>query len=108
MDGVWRLFILCVFTCTTGYVQTTVGSVDVTIPGLGDVTGTYKQEELPSDRVNSFLGIPYAEAPVGERRFLPPVARGPWTKRVNATYVRSCVGLSGGSEDCLYLNIYVP
>ena len=101
------LFILCVIACTTVDAQT-AGSVDITIPGLGDVSGTYTQVQVPSVRVNSFLGIPYAEAPVGERRFLPPVAHRPWTERVNATVVRPCLGLSGGSEDCLYLNIYVP
>ena len=85
-----------------------VESVDVTIPGLGDVTGMYSEEQVPPVRINSFLGIPYAEAPVGERRFMPPVARQPWTQRLNATTVRTCLGLSGGSEDCLYLNIYVP
>ena len=101
------LFILCVIARTTVDAQT-AGSVDITIPGLGGVSGTYTQVQVPSVRVNSFLGIPYAEAPVGERRFLPPVAHRPWTERVNATIVRPCLGLSGGSEDCLYLNIYVP
>ena len=92
---------LCVFARTTVVAQTTSGSVDVTIPGLGDVTGVYRQEQEPPVRINSVLGIPYAEAPVGERRFLPPVAIGPWTQRLNATTIRSCLAFSGGSEDCL-------
>ncbi|CAE6452778.1 unnamed protein product, partial [Rhizoctonia solani] len=62
-----------------------------------------------------FLGIPFAEPPIGPRRFKPPVA---WTgeiSEVNATrYGASCEQSIPSttnntiSEDCLTLNIWKP
>ncbi|KAI0364239.1 alpha/beta-hydrolase [Pilatotrama ljubarskyi] len=72
----------------------------------------------------AYLGLPYAEPPVGERRFRAPlpldtarVARESKGKIVNATvYPDFCVqgtigaGDAGGagSEDCLKINVYAP
>jgi para-nitrobenzyl esterase len=75
-----------------------------------------------SDRqVVRFLGIPYAEAPVGERRFAPPVARQPWSDTFDATRVgprppqpamETPFGASDDlgpmDEDCLRVNVYTP
>ncbi len=67
--------------------------------------------------VDVFLGIPFAEPPVGDLRFEAPLPKEPWAEDdvYNATYIRDfCVQASeeasfyGQSEDCLYLNIYVP
>ncbi|XP_049825070.1 juvenile hormone esterase-like [Aethina tumida] len=60
--------------------------------------------------VLSFKGIPYAEPPVGNLRFEPPVAKSPWTDPLNATdYGSSCIQENGsGNEDCLYLNVFTP
>lgn len=73
-----------------------------------------------------FLGIPYAEAPIGERRFAAPVARAPFTTARDATiYGHICPqtprskGLVPGilswlensateDEDCLNLNVFTP
>lgn len=66
--------------------------------------------------IASYLGIPYAEPPVGKLRFKNPEK---WTKnytlpRLNAFEGRSkCIqidysGKITGKEDCLYLNIFVP
>ncbi|MEY4669922.1 MAG: PnbA [Pseudomonadota bacterium] len=33
----------------------------------------------------AFLGIPYAEPPLGERRFQPPVPKAPWTETFDAS-----------------------
>ena len=75
-----------------------------------------------------FRGIPYAEAPVGERRFLPPVHKAPWDGVREALnnpamcpqpdmtkgfygkefYTDPAFPLPEMSEDCLYLNIYAP
>ena len=67
---------------------------------------------------SSFLGIPYAEAPLQGQRFRPPVHVDGWINRTHpfqAFYERPLcadVDLASntlyGSEDCLYINIYVP
>ncbi|OCT77184.1 hypothetical protein XELAEV_18032380mg [Xenopus laevis] len=65
--------------------------------------------------VVQFLGIPYASPPVGLKRFSPPQPIN-WTGEWNATYSRaSCLQPGDGkaqyssvSEDCLYLNVFVP
>lgn len=66
----------------------------------------------------SFLGIPFAQPPVGKLRFQPPLPVEPWSKTLNATVFgpgcpQTCelpplVCPSYQSEDCLQLNIYVP
>jgi para-nitrobenzyl esterase len=67
-------------------------------------------------------GIPYAEPPVGERRWRAPVAAARWGgTREALAFGGHCVqlpspfaGVEGdpgeiqGSEDCLYLNVYAP
>lgn len=84
--------------------------------------------------VVQYLGVPFATPPVGERRFQPPEAPASWTEVRNATtFAPVCPqnlhGMLPGimlplwftenvevvagyvqnqSEDCLYLNIYVP
>ncbi|XP_033096049.1 cholinesterase 2-like [Anneissia japonica] len=76
--------------------------------------------------VDAFLGIPYAEPPVNDGRFRPPVARLPWLKTLNATdYGFGCMQLPDLTypdfegtlmwnpnveldEDCLNLNVWVP
>ena len=52
--------------------------VDVTL-GAGALRGTQ------TDGINRFLGIPYAAAPVGERRFRAPVAPAAWSGVRDAT-----------------------
>jgi len=60
--------------------------------------------------VNEFLGIPYAKPPVGALRWLPPEHYGPFKGFfLNATTFGSvCTQGGGGSEDCLFLNVYAP
>lgn len=92
----------------------------------GELQG-FINETAPS--VRQFLGIPYAEPPLGNLRFEPPVPakhRGS-QKVINATtWAPSCYQslsskptvfteevpqflINGGqSEDCLYLNIWAP
>eukprot|EP00602_Paraphysomonas_sp_CaronLab_P001064 CAMPEP_0185036522 /NCGR_PEP_ID=MMETSP1103-20130426/29630_1 /TAXON_ID=36769 /ORGANISM="Paraphysomonas bandaiensis, Strain Caron Lab Isolate" /LENGTH=516 /DNA_ID=CAMNT_0027574085 /DNA_START=159 /DNA_END=1709 /DNA_ORIENTATION=+ len=66
------------------------------------------------DDIVMFKGIPYAQPPIGDLRWSPPK---PWinsdpTTVVDATkYGSACVqGFTSmhGSEDCLFLNIYIP
>ncbi|XP_049881020.1 juvenile hormone esterase-like [Pectinophora gossypiella] len=61
----------------------------------------------------SYQGIPYAESPTGDLRFKPPVPKSPWNKIRNATKEGSICPQSDAkpeemSEDCLFINIYVP
>ncbi|XP_072048621.1 cholinesterase-like [Amphiura filiformis] len=65
--------------------------------------------------IDVFLGIPYAEPPVGDRRFRAPLPKEPWSadEIYNATYNRDiCMQTTTApftiSEDCLHLNIYAP
>ncbi|KAI2532481.1 neuroligin 1, partial [Homo sapiens] len=85
--------------------------------------------------VIQFLGVPYAAPPTGERRFQPPEPPSPWSDIRNATqFAPVCPQniidgrlpevmlpvwftnnldvvssyVQDQSEDCLYLNIYVP
>lgn len=76
--------------------------------------------------VVGFLGIPFAEPPVGKRRFRPAEPKRPWQGVYKAdSYPNACFqfvdksypGFPGiemwnpnreMSEDCLYLNIWVP
>ncbi|XP_038076640.1 cholinesterase 1-like [Patiria miniata] len=70
--------------------------------------------------VDVYLGIPYAEPPVGPLRFSAPVAKSPWGGELQATaYGGVCHQPPDEalpvpkpdvpqSEDCLYLNVYVP
>ncbi|CAH1782278.1 unnamed protein product, partial [Owenia fusiformis] len=67
--------------------------------------------------VTQFLGVPYAKPPIGELRWKNPQKAEPWEGVKNATaYGNSCwqniknilVPTTPMSEDCLFLNIWVP
>ncbi|XP_035714892.1 esterase SG1-like [Folsomia candida] len=62
-----------------------------------------------------FLGIPFAQPPVGKLRFESPKPFGKWDGVLNATeYRRPCAyfdffnKMQNGVEDCLYLNVLTP
>ncbi|MBL8683478.1 MAG: carboxylesterase family protein [Myxococcales bacterium] len=61
----------------------------------------------------AFLGIPYAEPPVGDRRWRSPVAKAPWTNvrdaiTPGAACAQSGLGNNLGAEDCLFINVHTP
>src|SRR6266436_6424646 len=68
-----------------------------------------------SNGVTEFLGIPYAEPPVGNLRWQPPKDHAPWTNVLNAAqFAPICSlittfgilsGAPNNNEDCLYLNV---
>jgi len=76
----------------------------------------------PSGSVIAWLGVPYAQPPIGPLRFQAPHAMEPWTGIRDATkYAPAAPQLTmdspvaepiiktiGTSEDCLYLNIWSP
>jgi para-nitrobenzyl esterase len=64
----------------------------------------------------SFLGIPYAQPPLGELRFKAPLPAAPWQGTRDATQFggrcaqRASLNTGEGTdnEDCLYLNVWTP
>ena len=71
--------------------------------------------------VTVFRGIPYAEPPLGDLRWRPPVARAPWRDvRPAVDFAAACLqvrSVPGSiyaqeparmSEDCLFLNVWRP
>lgn len=56
----------------------------------------------------AFFGIPYASAPIGSLRFLPPISPQKWNgTKVFKDEPTFCLQIKpGGSEDCLFLNIF--
>ncbi|PYI28848.1 carboxylesterase family protein-like protein [Aspergillus indologenus CBS 114.80] len=94
-----------------------VGSVIATSLPIGTtLNGTYSGVYSTSFEQDFFLGIPYLQAPVDDRRFHPADSlTSSWNGTRNATaYAPSCVGYGPSdhpddmSEDCLYLNIVRP
>ncbi|KAL8212968.1 UNVERIFIED_CONTAM: hypothetical protein K2H54_059869 [Gekko kuhli] len=88
-------------------------------------SGPIRGKHLPagSRNITAYLGIPYAEPPVGKLRFQKPLPHKPWKHILEATHFgNSCsqVVISGTpdaaifnantphSEDCLFLNVWVP
>ncbi|KAM9061845.1 carboxylesterase 3 [Sarcophilus harrisii] len=93
---------------------------------FGRVRGKQVTVKGTEHRVDVFLGIPFANPPVGAGRFSPPQPAEPWEGiRDATTFPPMCLQevertelmkntLDGKqqlfpiSEDCLYLNIYTP
>ncbi|GFW04178.1 acetylcholinesterase-1 [Trichonephila clavipes] len=79
-----------------------------------------KTVDFQNFKVNQYLGIPYAQPPVGELRFMPTVPIDEHPRTLNAFYEPpACpqytenpfpwyVNSSEKNEDCLYLNIWTP
>ncbi|XP_051025152.1 pyrethroid hydrolase Ces2e-like [Acomys russatus] len=93
----------------------------------GQVRGSLVHVKDTEISVHTFLGIPFAKAPVGALRFAPPEPPEPWSGvRDGTSHPAMCLqnddmmnseGLKmmkqimppiPVSEDCLYLNIYTP
>ncbi|XP_025153437.1 neuroligin-1 isoform X4 [Harpegnathos saltator] len=89
-------------------------------------------EARSSTAVETYYGVPYATPPLGALRYMPPVTPTPWRgtkfadtmppacpqrppepdtslpRRRRAYLERLAPILANQSEDCLYLNLYVP
>ncbi|TDG47048.1 hypothetical protein AWZ03_006485 [Drosophila navojoa] len=98
---------------TIGYIQ---ADLDVCLQDLGCLHGTLMPDSR-QEQFEAFMGIPFAQPPIGELRFKNPVAAGAWTGVLDASAPRShclqkCYFMPGwpisGEEDCLYLNVYRP
>nr|AFH01340.1 carboxylesterase [Nilaparvata lugens] len=82
----------------------------------GDLSGKFLTL-TPNRTIEAYLGIPYAQPPIGSRRFKDPEPFGKWLGTFNGTKEPTkCLQVNGflpgkpveGSEDCLYLNVYTP
>jgi para-nitrobenzyl esterase len=81
--------------------------------------GKIHGKTINSDKVRAYLGLPYAAPPVGDMRWKAPAPPAKWkTTRDVSTYGATCAQNhvfddmifqdTGSSEDCLFLNVYVP
>jgi len=99
----------------TGCAGPDAADPEVVATVAGSVRGTAGVSDGQGFRV--FRGIPYAAAPVGQRRWQPPVAATPWagvrdatesgTRCVQDTRVDPDYGRPTG-EDCLNLTVWTP
>lgn len=80
-----------------------------------------RRESLSGRQVDTFLGIPYAQPPLGDLRFEKPLPAKPWNGTYEATTKPSpCMQIDFpfvldtkidnyyASEDCLYVNVWRP
>jgi len=89
---------------------------DPIVSDTGRIAGT-----MLDSGIRAYLGIPFAQPPVGDLRWREPVPPQPWTGIYEATALKpDCTQIHGGmppgapidtvrySEDCLYLYIWTP
>ncbi|XP_046839173.1 cholinesterase-like isoform X2 [Xenia sp. Carnegie-2017] len=79
----------------------------------GKVRGLLQKSSFLGIKIQKFLNIPYAEAPVGKLRFEKPQPKKPWNGILNSTDVTiACFQrfIKGWNltEDCLILNVWSP
>ena len=101
--------------CTLLHLATAASNVSVTIQN-----GTYTGISVPSFEQEMFLGMPYAQPPVGDLRLrAPQTLNSSWSGSKNATsYSPICIGYPIAfanddlgqelSEDCLTVNVIRP
>ena len=111
------LLIICFNSIGSSIAQTIAQTTTGPVQGI--------QTQYNGTTLHVYRGIPYAEAPIGSRRFAKPIMLSTtWSDPLNATifgpscpqtiFVRNFSRLekdnSGAqqSEDCLFLNIYTP
>ncbi len=75
----------------------------------GVIVGNLQEQHM------EFLGIPYANAPVNDLRWQPPVAKAPFSEPYSAQQFQAACpqfaqmnSVFNSNEDCLFLNIWRP
>jgi para-nitrobenzyl esterase len=89
-----------------------------TAPVVSIIGGKVRGLLLPKPDGAAFLGLPFAQPPVGDLRWREPAPVKPWSGIREASDFRpSCAQIDAGwnhdaaergSEDCLYLNVWTP
>lgn len=86
----------------------------------GKIAGKVLKTLIKNVEYAAFMGIPYAEPPIKDLRFMPPQSVKPWDGVLKATTVKpACIQFNNnikkgqplghyGAEDCLYLDIFTP
>lgn len=103
---------LCLGACTEDKDEVSVNFIELK-------QGKLKGHFIPQLEVVSFKGVPYAQAPVGEKRWQAPQPLLKWKGVKNAhDFGHKCMQnalfsdmqfrATGMSEDCLFLNIWAP
>ena len=134
MKHLWGLFLMVLFTFAPGFALTSDGDKSVDSPRVlidGETwVGAWKDD---GDGYAVFRGIPFADPPVGDRRWQPPSPRTPepgvhmakangaaciqtqrlvkWDRSIYKAYdlnENAVPDLMNISEDCLYLNVWTP
>ncbi|KAL4221892.1 hypothetical protein ACF0H5_017944 [Mactra antiquata] len=114
-----KVLLVLAFVVVSTYADRQVVTVDTNV---GTINGYVKKTTYLGEtyKIDRFQGIPYAEAPVGERRFQKALPKAPFARSLDAfAHGKMCMQLVilepfiteieyKYSEDCLYLNIYAP
>ena len=134
MKYLWGLFLMVLLTLAPGLALPSDGEKSIDSPRVlidGETwVGTWKDD---GDGYAVFRGIPFADPPVGERRWQPPSPRTPepgvhmakangaaciqtqrlvkWDRNLYKAFdlnENTVPDLMNISEDCLYLNVWTP
>lgn len=111
-DYFFAVLLVLVLLCKLeGYNQSLPYKLVKVTTSLGQIVG----KEI--EGIRYFLGIPFAEPPLGRYRFHPPIPKRPWFPTTYHAFNFSFECLQsqlhspdGGprDEDCLYLNVWQP
>ncbi|XP_030645470.1 fatty acyl-CoA hydrolase precursor, medium chain isoform X2 [Chanos chanos] len=117
---------ICVSACVFYGVSTAKSDGPVVETRLGALRGEYVSVRGWEGPVRSFLGVPFAQPPLGPLRLKPPLPAESWESIRDATHqpficvqdrqmmvdmlkdYQMDMELPQMSEDCLYLNIHTP
>ena len=89
----------------------------IVITPTGPMKGVKTKNKQTGETLHEFRGIPYGKPPVGELRFEKPKPIDNWKETLDATSFGAACPQSvfikdfkpgTMSEDCLFLNVYVP
>ncbi|KAH7952437.1 hypothetical protein HPB52_023458 [Rhipicephalus sanguineus] len=107
------------YQCALRISTTSASDAPVVRIDSGLVTG--QRIEVGGKKLYAYLGIPYAQPPVGDYRFRKPVRNAHWEGVYNASRKpKPCrqlpiplvgslsLNYSGSSEDCLHMNVWTP